>query len=122
MKHAPNIAKYIFAAFLILGGINHFYKPELYSPFIPSIFPENMVNYGSGILEIILGLGLLIKRHQKNAAIGCVLLMLIFLPIHIWDALKDTPVIGSKIAANIRIIVQFIFIAWPYYIYKKSII
>ncbi len=122
MKHTPNIAKYVFAAFLILGGINHFYTPELYSPFIPSIFPENTVNYGSGILEIILGFGLLIKRHQKNAAIGCVVLMLIFLPIHIWDALKDAPAIGSKIAANIRIVVQFIFIAWPYYIYKKLII
>jgi hypothetical protein len=39
----------------------------------------------------------------KNAAVGIFLLMLIFLPIHIWDATKVKPAIGSKKIAFVRI-------------------
>ncbi len=120
MKYISLILKILLAVFLIYGGFNHFYKPEFYNGFIPDFLPKLTVNYISGILEIVLGIGLIIKGYQKKSAYGIFLLMIAFMPIHIWDAFKEIPAIGSKSAAYIRIAVQFLFISWAWVIYKKE--
>ena len=57
---------------------------------------------------------LFFKKYETIGAWGILILMLLFLPIHIWDVFSDTPAIGSHNAALIRLPVQFllIFIAW----------
>jgi hypothetical protein len=47
-------------------------------------------------------------------------LMLIFLPLHTYDVFVDNPAIGSHKAAMIRLPVQFLFIAWAWFISKKD--
>ena len=120
MKYLVIILKTALAIFLIYGGFNHFYKPEFYNGFIPDFLPKLPVNYISGVLELLLGVGLFIKGFEKKAAFGILLLMIAFMPIHIWDAFKENPAIGSKTTAYIRIGVQFLFIAWACFIYKKE--
>jgi hypothetical protein len=46
--------------------------------------------------------------------------MLIFLPVHIWDATKVRPAIGSKKIALIRIPLQFLLLYCAYIIYENS--
>ena len=120
MKYVYLILKILLAVFLIYGGFNHFYKPEFYNGFIPDFLPKLAVNYISGGIEMLLGIGLFLKGYEKKSAYGILLLMIAFIPIHIWDAFKETPAIGSKTAAYIRIAVQFLFIAWAWIIYKKE--
>lgn len=120
MEILKRILRILFAAFMIYGGINHFLNPDFYAPFIPDFIPKDLANYGSGILEIVLGIGLLIPTYRKEASLGLVLLMIAFLPIHIWDLLRDEPAIGSETAARIRIPVQFLFIAWAWWIGRPS--
>ncbi len=120
MKYVYISLKISLAIFLIYGGFNHFNKPEFYNGFIPDFLPKLTVNYISGIIEILLGIGLFIKGYQKKSAYGIFLMMLVFMPIHIWDAFKEIPAIGSKTAAYIRIAVQFLFIGWAWVIYKKE--
>ena len=120
MKYVYLVLKILLAVFLIYGGFNHFYKPEFYNGFIPDFLPKLTVNYISGGIEILLGIGLFLKGYEKKSAYGILLLMIAFMPIHIWDAFKETPAIGSKPAAYIRIAVQFLFIAWVWIIYKKE--
>ncbi|MGY8948306.1 MAG: hypothetical protein ACKVJM_07915, partial [Flavobacteriales bacterium] len=45
---------------------------------------------------------------------GIFILMLIFLPIHVWDVFSEHPAIGSHNAAMIRLLFQglILFIAW----------
>jgi len=120
MKYLFLFLKILLAIFLIYGGFNHFYKPEFYNGFIPDFLPELLVNYISGAVEFLLGIGLFMKRFSKKSAYGIFLLMILFMPIHIWDAFKENPAIGSKSAAYIRIIVQLLFILWAWLIYKKT--
>ncbi|WP_407277441.1 hypothetical protein R5O20_04870 [Tenacibaculum maritimum] len=120
MKYLFLILKILLAVFLIYGGFNHFYKPEFYNGLIPDFLPKLATNYVSGAAEMLLGIGLFIKGYQKKAAYGIFLLMLLFMPLHIWDAFKENPTIGSKTAAYIRIAVQFLFIAWPWALYKNE--
>jgi len=105
----------LFALFMVMGGVQHFLKPDFYLPFVPSFLPFPMtIIYLSGIVEVALGLLLLFKKTANIAATGIFILMLLFLPVHVWDIISDTPAIGSHKAALIRLPFQFLFmaIAW----------
>lgn len=120
MKILRFIAAVLFGLFLIYGGVNHFINPEFYNPFIPDFLPELWVNYATGVVELMLGIGLCIPRFQKKAALGALWLMIAFTPIHLWDLWSDAPAIGSRNAAWIRIAVQGVFIAWLYWLSKPA--
>lgn len=120
MKNLKLILTYLFGAFMILGGINHFIKPEMYAPFIPEFLPSLGINYLTGIVEIAVGVGVFIPRFRSMATLGILVMMLVFLPLHVFDVFKENPAIGSHQAALIRLPVQFLFIAWAWYIYKKN--
>lgn len=115
MKIFWKIAQVLLALFLIYGGIQHFLKPTFYEPFVPAFLPaKTMIVYLSGVAEIVLGILLLVPKYTKLAATGIIILMLVFLPVHVWDVFSETPAIGSHQAALIRLPFQFLFIAWAY--------
>lgn len=112
MKIFWSVIRFFFAAFMIYAGVQHLLKPDFYIPFVPSFLPFTMaIVYASGIIEILLGVFLLIPKFAKLGALGLLVLMLLFLPIHIWDVFSETPAIGSQKAAYIRLAVQLLFIA-----------
>ena len=115
MKKIWLILKVVLAIFLIFGGVQHFISPNNYIPFVPSFLPFTLaIIYLSGLFEILFGLALFFKKLETIGAWGILILMLLFLPIHIWDVFSNTPAIGSHNAALIRLLIQFvlIFIAW----------
>lgn len=106
------VIRIIFAIFMIFAGVQHFLKPEFYIPFVPSFLPFPIaIIYISGVVEIVLGVMLFIPKYIKIGALGLMILMLLFLPIHIWDVFSNTPAIGSHQAAMVRLPVQLLFIA-----------
>ncbi|SOS48623.1 conserved membrane hypothetical protein [Tenacibaculum dicentrarchi] len=116
-----NVLKIILGVFMIFGGVQHFIKPTFYLPFVPTFLPfPIMIIYLSGILEIGLGVSLFLnKNYAKLGALGIFYLMLLFLPVHIWDVFSSNPAIGSHTAALIRLPFQFLFIAWAWKIHKE---
>ncbi|MCG8206805.1 hypothetical protein J2Q01_04930 [Tenacibaculum finnmarkense genomovar finnmarkense] len=106
---------------MIFGGVQHFIKPTFYLPFVPTFLPfPIMIIYLSGILEIGLGILLFLDtKYAKLGALGIFYLMLLFLPVHIWDVFSATPAIGSHTAALIRLPFQFLCIAWAWKIHKE---
>jgi uncharacterized membrane protein len=114
------ILRIIFGAFFCYAGFMHFKKPRFFNGFIPNFLPKLMVNYVFGALEFISGIGLFFSQTSKNAALSVFILMALFLPIHIWDLLKEKPAIGSKKLAIIRIPLQFLLMYLSYLIYIKS--
>ena len=112
MKFVWIVMRFLFAVFMIFSGVQHLLNPDFYIPFVPSFLPfTTAIIYSSGILEILLGILLIIPKYAKQGALGVLLLMLIFLPIHVWDVFSAMPAIGSHQAALIRLLVQFLFIA-----------
>ncbi len=115
MKIIWKILQVLLALFLGYAGIQHFLKPAFYEPFVPAFMPaKTVIVYASGVVELLLGILLLVPKYTKLAATGIIILMLVFLPIHVWDVFSETPAIGSHGAALIRLPVQFLFIAWAY--------
>lgn len=116
METLRKIFTWIFALLLIAAGINHFIHPEFYAPLIPKWMPLLAVNYFTGIVEAGLGIALLPFLTRRVGAIGTVLLMVSFLPIHFIDALRVHPVIGSSLLGWARLAFQFVLIYWAWFL------
>ena len=116
------ILKIIFGAFFMFAGVMHIIKPNFFKHFIPNGFPKLTVNYIAGIVEFSVGIGLFFPQTASYAAIGIFILLVLFLPIHIWDATKERPAIGSKIIAYVRIPLQFLLMYGAYLLYQNSIL
>ena len=73
-----------------------------------------------GAGEAAIGIALIIPKYRKWGGLGFFLLMIGFLPIHVWDLFKETPAIGSMNAAIIRVLIQFVLIYLGWRIWKKN--
>jgi uncharacterized membrane protein len=107
------------AIIMILGAVGHVVSPEIYSELIPSFIPEFIAHLFSIIAEAAIGLTLIIPKYRKYGGLGFMILMIIFLPIHVWDLFKEEPFIGTKTIALVRVVVQGVLIYAGWWIYKK---
>jgi uncharacterized membrane protein len=114
------ILKIIYGGFFCFAGIMHIIKPDFFKHFIPDFLPKKLVNYLVGILEFSVGFGLFFQETIKFASLGIIILLLLFLPIHIWDVTKKRPAIGSKKIAIVRIPLQFLLLYGIYIVYLNS--
>lgn len=99
--------------FIILGAL-HFVRPGFYVPIMPPYFPAPLFwVLLSGVLEILGGLGLLLKPWRRRAAYALALLMVAFLPVHL-HMLVDPASVGVAEVAPVllwwRLALQFVFI------------
>lgn len=115
------ISKLLMAIMMIFAGFYHFYKPHFYNPIIPNKLPKKAIVYISGIIELVLGIGLYVKDFKRISAFGIFMLMLIFLPLHVWDATREKPAMKTKKNAYFRILIQFLLIAWAWALYKNEL-
>ncbi len=114
------ITSILLAVLMIVAGIQHLWNPDFYLPIVPDFIPlPKAVIYLSGIVELSLGVITLFLNHRytKFGLFGIYILMVIFLPLHIDDALKEQPAIGSPTVAYIRLAIQFllIWLSWKSY-------
>ena len=94
------LGKYVFALFFVIAGINHFINPDFYIPLIPPIFPyPQAINLISGLVEIALGFGLVFPKIQKYAAYGIILIMVAFIPAHVYFVQIGSCIEGSLCVA-----------------------
>lgn len=121
MKNIKPVLTKFFGIFMILGGIMHFINPSFYDAFIPDTLPKLAINIAGGIIELSLGIGLFIAKYKQKAALGILVLMILFLPLHIWDVFRESPAIGSHTAALIRLPLQFVLIAWAWFISRNDV-
>lgn len=79
------ILLYIQAVFYAGAGMNHFRKPLSYRHLLPPYIPApEMAVALSGVAEIMLGVLLLFTATRRIAAYGIILMLLVFLPVHIY--------------------------------------
>lgn len=72
MKTVNSILTFLFGGIMILAGFMHFIKPHAYDNFIPDLMPKVLVNYVTGIIEILIGVGT-ITKNISQAGYTCAL-------------------------------------------------
>lgn len=107
------ILKLLLALFITYAGVQHFLNPTFFEKVIPPFLSDFAlpIVYISGIIEIAIGLLLFTNKYQRLGALSFFLLMLVFLPLHIWDVFAENPFAGSRNASYIRLVIQFVLIA-----------
>lgn len=76
---------YVQAVFYIAAGINHFRHPRAYYEMIPPYLPaHSALNILAGIFEIVFGIMLLFTPTRKLAVYGIIVMLLAFIPVHIY--------------------------------------
>jgi uncharacterized membrane protein len=125
MKSLKKISLLILIFGYLYAGVNHFLNPVGYIRIIPHYIPlPKLVNYLSGMFEILFGLLLIAKISRPIGAIGICLLLIAFLPVHI-QMIIDAPFkLGtftvSPLVAWIRLALQPLLILWAWWYVKKD--
>lgn len=110
----------LIAFWMLAGGIGHMIKPEMFFPIVPDFLPKLAVVYVSGIVEIIIGVMVLLPRTRALGGLAFALLCLSFLPLHLWDLVRDNPAITPLNAAIVRVVVQFFLIWVGWTLWKRT--
>lgn len=121
MPRLKIIGKYLFGAFFIGAGLNHFVSTDFYLGIMPPYLPWHLpLVYLSGVAETALGALLLIRRWSKIAAWGLILLLIAVFPANLHMALNSELYAQfSPILLWLRLPLQGLLIAWAY-LYTRS--
>lgn len=126
-KLTQKLSLALLIALYLMAGINHFISPQFYYPLIPDYFEHKiLINQLSGIAEILLAIGLIFKPTRYYAAIGIVLLLLAFVPAHIWMITKGGCFTPQSFCLPVwlmwvrLLILQPLLIAWAMYVARFS--
>jgi uncharacterized membrane protein len=122
MKHAGNLSFYILVASYLLAGYNHFANPGFYEPLIPPYLSAwaTQINTLAGIAEIAGALLLIPRKTRKAASIGIIIMLICFIPSHIWFIQKGSFSLGPFtmtpfIAWTRLLLVHPLLIAWAWW-------
>jgi uncharacterized membrane protein len=118
------ISLWVQALFYTGSGINHLLNPGFYLELIPSYLPfHQAINIVSGIIEIVLGVGLIaLPKYRKQVAFCIIIFLLVILPAHIYH-LSEEGCLPSGFCIPVwacwfRIFLQFAFMYWAWSIRK----
>lgn len=91
MNKIKKIGLYVMAIFYLLAGLNHFINPEGYILLIPEYLPNHsLLNILAGIAEVGFATGLFFPKSRKLAAWGIILMLIAFIPAHIYFIQLDS--------------------------------
>lgn len=115
---------YFFGILYIIAGVLHFIAPDFYLKIMPPYLPFHLaLVYLSGVVEIILGIGLLYKPTRKWAAYGTIALLIAVFPANWYLAFNDVPqeALGTNqtIALWVRFPIQLLLIGIAYWQSKE---
>ncbi len=121
------IALLLLIAFYLFAGFNHFWHPEFYYPLIPPYLQQwdDMLNIIAGMAEMLLGVLLFFRMSRKFAAYGIILMLLAFIPAHIYfieakGCLSDSLCVPLWVAWARLVVVHPILIAWAWWVRKPT--
>lgn len=102
----------------VLAGLNHFRVPAFYITLMPDYIPAHAeMVYLSGFTEVVTGAMLLFPRTLRLGAWLAIAHLVVFFTVHIWMLQHASQRYTSVPEALlwVRLIVQFVLIAWAYW-------
>lgn len=124
LEKNKNTLRGILAVCMIVAGILHFVQTEPFVKIVPGFLPAPAaLVYISGVIEILLGAGLLIPAASQIAAWGLVALFIAVYPANLNMAFNHIHLDGVPDGwwfQAIRLPLQFVLIAWAYWLSRPQ--
>jgi uncharacterized membrane protein len=111
---------YVMGLLYIAAGVNHFMNPAFYEGMIPFLPQASLLNILSGVVEILLGIGVMFVPTRRIAAFGLIALLIVVFPANIYMALHWQNWGDSPTPFLIRLPFQLVFIWWAWLYTKKA--
>lgn len=103
-----DIVRVVIAALLFTTGTLHFVIPDVFYAQVPDFLPFRLaIVYLSGVIEIVLAVGLLWPRFKRRAAMASALFFVLIFPGNIWQAVAQVD--GFGLDTDLRRIVRLTF-------------
>ncbi len=103
------------AGIYIFAGISHFWKPKIFLSITPTWVPyPAIVNVIVGVLEVVLGIGLLFEATRSFSAIGIIILLVAVFPANVKHYQKAKRNRKFVIPTTIRLPLQLVLLYWAY--------
>lgn len=116
-----NIALSILVALVMIGGgVAHLIFTANFEPLVPSFLPATPVIVATGALQIAIGVATLWPKTRAYGGIAFTILCLAYMPLHLWDFVRENPVFAPPVAATIRVVVQLFFIWVGYTLWQRT--
>ena len=116
--------KGILAVCMVVAGVLHFAQSEPFIRIVPDFLPApGALVYISGVVEILLGIGLLVPATQRLSAWGLVALFIAVYPANLNMAFNHIHIDGVPDGwwfQAIRLPFQFVLIAWAYWLTRGA--
>ncbi|MDG3002380.1 DoxX family protein [Paludisphaera mucosa] len=120
-KIAKVVAKTLFAALFIAGGVAHFVTPETYMKIMPDYLPYHReLVLLSGVFEVALGVLLLIPRTSRLAAWGLIALLVAVFPANVEMYRHAERFSIPPALLLLRLPLQGLLILWAYAYTRRS--
>lgn len=103
-------------AIYIFAGIMHFIKPKVYLRIMPRYLPAHKaLVLLSGVVEILLGIGLFFKETKNLSIYGIIAMLAVFLLVHLYMLSSDKASAGfPKWLLLLRLPIQFALMYWAF--------
>jgi uncharacterized membrane protein len=108
---------------LLVAGLLHFITPDVFIKAVPPyLLAPKFIVYLTGVMEILLALGLIRESSRSNTAQLLMIYFVILLPAHIYVSLEGIEMFGVSHKGLLwaRTLGQGLFIYWAYLIKKES--
>ena len=119
MSSTKLVLLWLMAVFYVANGVYHFANPDAYLRIIPEFVPWSLaVVYLSGLVEILLGVGVLVPSTRVMSAWGLIVLLLVVFPANVNVAVNDLAYVGtepSSLLNWLRLPAQAVLIGWAWW-------
>jgi len=100
-----DIEAFLIGAAFIWVGIYHFLNQGFFEAIVPTWFPyPKLANLTSGVTEIILGAGLMIRKYRRFASWGLLILLALVYPANIDMFINDVDTATNAAGVTERIV------------------
>jgi uncharacterized membrane protein len=113
-------------AFVTIAGVMHFVNPQFFDDIVPPWLPpsERFWTYASGVVELIVGPLLIVRRTRRIGALAAIALFIGVYPGNLymtWDW-RDRPV-SEQLVSYGRLPLQFVMIwlAWRVFTSRRPV-
>ncbi len=124
MSRTKRVLLWVMGGFYILNGLNHFFNADAYIAIMPAYLPwHSQLVALSGVAEIAVGAGVLIRATRVTAAWGIIALLILIFPANLYVAMNGLPYVGDEpnVVLNwVRLPFQLVLIAWAYWYTKPT--
>jgi uncharacterized membrane protein len=124
LTRLKRLLRYVMGVFYAAAGVMHLVAPKTYARVVPPQFPQPVaLVYLSGIAEIVLGIGVLIRRTRRWSAWGIITLLIAVFPANVYmatgdvatDAVPDWADNITRTAMWVRLPLQGVLIFWAWW-------